>query len=74
MRPGAKMSLEGLKSQILNYGFAELLTKMQLMLQETAYVSLFLHHRQVWLCSKKRRVVHMLERHHIEGRPAGINY
>jgi putative YphP/YqiW family bacilliredoxin len=29
----------------------------------------FLHHHHLWRCSK-RRIVHMLERHHIEGRPA----
>jgi putative YphP/YqiW family bacilliredoxin len=31
----------------------------------------FLHHLQ--LCSKNGELVHMLERHHIEGRPAEIN-
>jgi putative YphP/YqiW family bacilliredoxin len=46
------------------------LTKMQLMLQDNT-CSLFLHHHKYGLF-KNGELVHMLERHHIEGRPAEL--
>jgi hypothetical protein len=50
------MSLEGGKTRPFNSVLQEL-TKMQLMLQDNT-CSLFLHHRQVWFCSKRRISTH----------------
>jgi hypothetical protein len=64
-RPGAKMSLEGAKKPDHLITVLQELIKMPLMLQDNT-CSLFLHHHQLWLCSKNGELVHMLERHHIE--------
>jgi putative YphP/YqiW family bacilliredoxin len=65
---GAKMSLDGAKKPDHLITVFAGVDKEQLMQQDNKCF-LFLHHHHLWRCSK-RRIVHMLERHHIEGRPA----
>jgi putative YphP/YqiW family bacilliredoxin len=66
---GAKMSLDGAKKPDHLITVFAGVDRRSLMQQDNKCF-LFLHHRHLWRCSKNGELVHMLERHHIEGRPA----